>query len=69
MRRGITVAAAVISSVALIGIGAGCGGTDSSAASTPADATTICTRQMACDSVDANRCGCLEGRCSLIPPS
>ena len=41
MRRGITVAAAVISSVALIGIGAGCGGTDSSAASTPADATTI----------------------------
>jgi hypothetical protein len=23
---------------------------------------------MACDSVDANRCGCLEGRCSLIPP-
>jgi len=35
----------------------------------PADATTICTRQMACDSVDANRCGCLEGRCSLIPPS
>lgn len=41
MRRGITVAAAVISSAALIGIGAGCGGTDSSAASTPADATTI----------------------------
>ncbi|MDA2953311.1 MAG: c-type cytochrome [Actinomycetota bacterium] len=41
MRRGITVAAAVISSAALIGIGAGCGGTDSSASSTPADATTI----------------------------
>lgn len=41
MRRGITVAVAVISSAALIGIGAGCGGTDSSAASTPADATTI----------------------------
>ena len=50
MRRGITVAAAVISSVALIGIGAGCGGTDSSAASTPADATTIANNAPQTDS-------------------
>lgn len=50
MRRGITVAAAVISSVALIGIGAGCGGTDSSAASTPADATTIANNASQTDS-------------------
>jgi hypothetical protein len=33
-----------------------------------AEAATQCSREMACDSVDANRCGCLEGRCSLIPP-
>jgi mono/diheme cytochrome c family protein len=50
MRRGITVAAAVISSAALIGIGAGCGGTDSSAASTPADATTIANNAPQTDS-------------------
>lgn len=35
----------------------------------PPNATTVCTRMMACDSVDANRCGCLDGRCALIPPS
>ena len=28
----------------------------------------MCTMMMACESADANRCGCLEGRCSLIPP-
>ena len=50
MRQGITVAAAVISSVALIGIGAGCGGTDSTAASTPADATTIANNAPQTDS-------------------
>jgi mono/diheme cytochrome c family protein len=40
MRRGFTIAAAVISSVALIGFGAGCGGNDT-AALTPEDAVTI----------------------------
>ncbi len=34
----------------------------------PVSPDTMCTREMACDSVDANRCGCLEGRCALIPP-
>jgi hypothetical protein len=29
----------------------------------------MCTEIMDCASVDANRCGCFEGRCSLIPPS
>lgn len=32
------------------------------------DPSSVCTHQLACDSVDANRCGCFEGRCSLIPP-
>ncbi len=41
MRRGITVAVAVVLSAAAVGLGAGCGGSDPSAASTPADATTI----------------------------
>lgn len=50
MRRRITVAAAVISSAALIGIVAGCGGTGSSAASTPADATTIANNAPQTDS-------------------
>lgn len=40
MRRGLTIAAAVVASTALIGIGAGCG-SDESASVTPADATTI----------------------------
>ena len=40
MRRGLTIAAAVVASTALIGIGAGCGSSDS-ASVTPADATTI----------------------------
>jgi hypothetical protein len=30
---------------------------------------TICTKSLECDSADANRCGCYEGRCALIPPS
>lgn len=33
----------------------------------PPTPQTMCTRQMVCDSVDANRCGCHEGRCALIP--
>ena len=40
MRRGLTIAAAVVSSAAIIGLGAGCGSSDT-AAVTPADATTI----------------------------
>jgi hypothetical protein len=28
----------------------------------------MCTMSIECDSVDVNRCGCLEGRCALIPP-
>ncbi len=35
----------------------------------PPQPSTICTRSMVCDSVDANRCGCHQGRCGLIPPS
>ena len=30
---------------------------------------TMCTQMLACGTADANRCGCLEGRCALIPPS
>lgn len=29
---------------------------------------TYCTMILRCDSVDANTCGCLEGRCALYPP-
>jgi hypothetical protein len=50
MRRGLTVAVAVMSSAALIGIGAGCGGSDSSASSTPGDATTIANNAPQTDS-------------------
>jgi mono/diheme cytochrome c family protein len=49
MRRGLTIAAAVISSVALIGVGAGCGYGDS-AAVTPEDATTIANNAPQTDS-------------------
>jgi mono/diheme cytochrome c family protein len=49
MRRGLTIAAAVISSVALIGVGAGCGYSDS-AAVTPEDATTIANNAPQTDS-------------------
>lgn len=50
MRRGITVAVAVVSSAALIGLGVGCGGSDSSASSTPGDATTIANNAPQTDS-------------------
>lgn len=50
MRRGITVAVAVVSSAALIGLGVGCGGSDSNAASTPGDATTIANNAPQTDS-------------------
>lgn len=49
MRRGLTIAAVVISSVSLIGLGAGCGGGDS-AAVTPEDATTIANNAPQTDS-------------------
>lgn len=35
----------------------------------PPKADTVCTRQLVCDSIDVNRCGCHEGRCSLVPPT
>jgi hypothetical protein len=38
------------------------------AASHPPGPGTTCTRNLVCDSADANRCGCFEGRCALIPP-
>ena len=50
MRRGLTVAVAVISSAALVGLGAGCGGSDSGASSTPGDATTIANNAPQTDS-------------------
>jgi hypothetical protein len=37
------------------------------AKSNPPGPTTTCTRNLVCDSADANRCGCFEGRCALIP--
>ncbi len=37
------------------------------ARSNPAGPGTTCTRNLVCDSADANRCGCFEGRCALIP--
>lgn len=36
--------------------------------SQPAGPDTMCTRMLACNSADANRCGCYQGRCALIPP-
>ena len=39
------------------------------ARSHPPTADTMCTEILACNSADANRCGCFEGRCALIPPS
>lgn len=35
----------------------------------PPTPSTMCTQMMACETVDANRCGCYEGRCALIPPA
>lgn len=49
MRRGITVAVAVVSSAALIGLGVGCGGSEN-ASSTPGEATTIANNAPQTDS-------------------
>ena len=49
MRRGITIAAAVLSSAGLIALGAGCGGGDT-AGVTPADATTMANTALQTDS-------------------
>ncbi|MFT3768815.1 MAG: hypothetical protein QM820_25505 [Minicystis sp.] len=38
------------------------------AKSRPKTPDTMCTMMMDCASADVNRCGCFEGRCSLIPP-
>lgn len=38
------------------------------AKSKPKTPDTMCTMMMGCETADANRCGCFEGRCSLIPP-
>ena len=38
------------------------------AKSKPRTPDIMCTMMMACETADANRCGCLEGRCALIPP-
>jgi hypothetical protein len=34
----------------------------------PRTPEVMCTMMMGCETADANRCGCFEGRCSLIPP-
>jgi hypothetical protein len=36
--------------------------------SKPPDGNTSCTRDMRCDTADANRCACYQGRCALVPP-
>lgn len=28
----------------------------------------MCMMTRGCETADANRCGCLEGRCALLPP-
>ena len=38
------------------------------AKSKPRTPDIMCTSMLACETADANRCGCLEGRCALIPP-
>jgi hypothetical protein len=35
----------------------------------PPDPNVMCTRDLHCATADANRCGCHQGRCALIPPS
>jgi hypothetical protein len=39
------------------------------AKSQPPKPDTMCTMSLECDTADANRCGCYEGRCALIPPA
>jgi hypothetical protein len=38
------------------------------AKSHPRTPDTMCTMSIDCASADVNRCGCLEGKCALIPP-
>jgi hypothetical protein len=38
------------------------------ARSKPRTSDTVCTEILVCPSTDTHRCGCLEGRCALIPP-
>ncbi len=38
------------------------------ARSKPRTPDIMCTMMMGCETADANRCGCFQGRCSLIPP-
>ena len=35
----------------------------------PAAPDTQCTMNLVCNSADANRCDCFQGRCALLPPS
>ena len=38
------------------------------AKSKPRTPGIMCTMIMGCETADANRCGCFQGQCSLIPP-
>lgn len=38
------------------------------AKSPPKRADQVCTMSFGCETADANRCGCYEGSCALIPP-
>jgi hypothetical protein len=38
------------------------------AKSKPRTPDIMCTMMLGCETADANRCGCFEGRCALIPP-
>jgi hypothetical protein len=38
------------------------------AKSPPKPADLMCSMTFACETADANRCGCYEGSCALIPP-
>jgi hypothetical protein len=39
------------------------------AKSPPKPPDLMCTMSFGCDTADANRCGCYEGSCALIPPT
>ena len=41
----------------------------SKAKSPPRPLNMMCTQSYGCDTADANRCGCFEGSCALIPPT